>query len=73
MWESTKQRDRATEKELERLRLEVEKLRLETASKLDTAEKVKHEWNGLLLQGLVTGGLGIGKSSPYFISLVVTM
>ncbi|KAI1202817.1 P-loop containing nucleoside triphosphate hydrolase protein [Nemania serpens] len=59
MWESTKQRDRATEKELERLRLEVEKLRLETASKLDTAEKVKHEWNGLLLQGLVTGGLGI--------------
>ncbi|KAI0451119.1 hypothetical protein F5B21DRAFT_488242 [Xylaria acuta] len=53
------QRDRARKDELERLRLEVEKLRIETQSKLNTTENVKQEWKGPLLQGLVTGGLGL--------------
>ncbi|KAJ8128008.1 hypothetical protein O1611_g5626 [Lasiodiplodia mahajangana] len=54
-----KRRDRLLEEELEKLRLEVKDLRQETESKLETTEKVKHEWAGPLLQGLATGGLGL--------------
>ncbi|KAI1747908.1 hypothetical protein F4782DRAFT_519368 [Xylaria castorea] len=54
-----KRRDRFLEEELEKLRSEVKDLRQETQSKLDTTEKVKHEWVGPLLQGVASGGLGI--------------
>ncbi|KAI0184667.1 hypothetical protein EV127DRAFT_443681 [Xylaria flabelliformis] len=54
-----KRRDRLLEEELEKLKSEVKNLRQETQSKLDTTEKVKHEWVGPLLQGVASGGLGI--------------
>ncbi|KAI0543512.1 hypothetical protein F4679DRAFT_568379 [Xylaria curta] len=54
-----KRRDRVLAEELEKLRSEVKDLRLETQSKLDTTENVKHKWVGPLLQGVATGGLGI--------------
>ncbi|KAI0968510.1 P-loop containing nucleoside triphosphate hydrolase protein [Xylaria arbuscula] len=57
--EDNRRHDRPREVELERLRLEVEKLRLETELKLNTTKKIKHEWKGPLLDGLVTGGLGL--------------
>ncbi|KAI0907001.1 P-loop containing nucleoside triphosphate hydrolase protein [Ustulina deusta] len=59
--EDTRERDRTRDDELDRLRLEVEKLRLETESKLNTTEKVKHEWKGPLFQSLATGGLALGN------------
>ncbi|KAI0404433.1 hypothetical protein F4802DRAFT_228288 [Xylaria palmicola] len=52
-------RDKLAQEDLEALRLELKDLREETQSKLDTTEKVKHEWVGPLLQGVATGGLGI--------------
>ncbi|KAI1420349.1 hypothetical protein F5Y12DRAFT_773673 [Xylaria sp. FL1777] len=54
-----KRHDRLLEEELGKLRLEVEELRQETQSKLDTTDKVKHQWVGPLLEGLATGGLGL--------------
>ncbi|KAI0444185.1 hypothetical protein F4803DRAFT_512300 [Xylaria telfairii] len=57
--DNNRQRGKAREDELERLRLDVEKLRRETKSKLSTTEKVKSEWKGPLVEGLVTGGLGL--------------
>ncbi|KAK5635418.1 hypothetical protein RRF57_011130 [Xylaria bambusicola] len=55
-----KQRDRLMYEELEKLRSELKELRQETQSNLDTTEKVKNEWVGPLIQGVVTGGLGLG-------------
>ncbi|KAI1271869.1 hypothetical protein F5Y07DRAFT_403956 [Xylaria sp. FL0933] len=54
-----RRQDRTGEDELERLKLEVEKLRLETKLKLHATKKVKYEWKGPLVEGLVTGGIGL--------------
>ncbi|KAI0859103.1 hypothetical protein F4860DRAFT_483820 [Xylaria cubensis] len=54
-----KRRDRLLKEELKKLRSEVKNLRQEIQSKLDTTEKVKHEWAGPLLQGAASGGLAI--------------
>ncbi|KAJ3579691.1 hypothetical protein NPX13_g868 [Xylaria arbuscula] len=54
-----RQRDQLLKEELKRLRIEIKDLKEETRSKLETTEKVKHEWVGPLLQGVATGGLGL--------------
>ncbi|KAI0414674.1 hypothetical protein F5X98DRAFT_365723 [Xylaria grammica] len=64
----SKQRDKLLEEELEKLRSELETLREETRSKVDTTEKVKREWVGPLLQGVTTGGLGLVALSAVFSS-----
>ncbi|KAI0515095.1 P-loop containing nucleoside triphosphate hydrolase protein [Xylaria bambusicola] len=54
-----KRRDRVLYEELERMRSDLKKLRRETQSNLNTTEKAKIEWVGPLIQGVVTGGIGI--------------
>ncbi|KAI1365559.1 hypothetical protein F5Y08DRAFT_303503 [Xylaria arbuscula] len=54
-----RQRDQLLKEELKRLRIKIQDLKEETQSKLETTEKVKHEWVGPLLQGVATGGLGL--------------
>ncbi|KAI0802899.1 hypothetical protein GGR55DRAFT_700208 [Xylaria sp. FL0064] len=54
---------RQREDELAKLRLKVENLRLETKLKLHTTKKVKYEWKGPLVEGLVAGGIGLVGAS----------
>jgi hypothetical protein len=47
--------------ELDRNRREICRLRRDLDTRLETTQKVKRAWVGPLLEGLATGGLGLGK------------
>ena len=56
-----KARQERHEAELETIRVEMETMRQETDAKLNATQKAKKAWVGPLLQGVASGGLGLGQ------------
>lgn len=54
-------RDERHQAELERIRMEMETMRQETDERLSATQKAKKAWVGPLLQGIASGGLGLGQ------------
>jgi hypothetical protein len=54
-------RDEQHKAELERIKAEMQTMRQETNERLNATQKAKKAWMGPLLQGLASGGLGLGQ------------